>query len=113
MDERISLVNKIFLVKTIRFDAILTVAEPSGTNDAAPRSLVDALMRKKPPTILKTLTEKNKTALHNELIRDMQKSPFLANKASQEEVQLTLDNSNSHGTLKKVRPIESSSFRKV
>ena len=28
-------------------------------------------------------------------------------------LQLTLDNSNSHGTFKKVRPIESLSFRKV
>ena len=86
MDETISLANEIFLVKTIRFDIILKISEPSGANDAASRSVVDVLMVKRPTTILKALIEKNKkTAPHNELIRDMQKSPFLANKASQKE----------------------------
>ena len=78
MDETISLANEIFLVKKIRLKiTTLKIVEPSGTNDAAPRSIVDLLLGKKPPTILKTLTEKNtKTALHNELIRDMPKSHF-------------------------------------
>ena len=74
MDETISLANEIFLVKTIRFDVTLKIVLPSGTNDTAPRSIVDVLMGKKLPTILKTLIEKNKkTALHNQLIRGMQK----------------------------------------
>ena len=92
MDETISLVNKIFLLKTIRFDLVLKIVELSGTNNAAPHAIVDVLMGKKPPTILKTLIEKNKTVLHNKLIRDMQKSPFLASKALEEEGHKVLKN---------------------
>ena len=74
MDETTSLANEIYLVKTIRFYLTSKIVLPSGTNNAAPRSIVYVLMGKKLPTILKTLIEKNEnTALHNQLIRGMQK----------------------------------------
>ena len=41
------------------------------------------------------------------------KSCFHEKKIITHKLQLTVDNSNSQGTLKKVRPIESSGFRKV
>ena len=39
----------------------IKIIESSGTNNAAPCSVVDVLMGEKPPTILKTPTEKDKS----------------------------------------------------
>ena len=82
VDKTISLANKIVLVKTIKYVVTLKSLESNGKTSTAEllhRSMVDVLMRKKPTLIiLKTLPEKDKIALHNELIRDMQQKSFLA-----------------------------------
>ena len=83
VDETISLANKIFLVKTVKYVVILKSCKSNGeasTTKLPHCSMVDVLMRKKTTLIiLKALSEKDKKiALNNELIRDMQQRPFLA-----------------------------------
>ena len=81
IDETISLANEIFFVKTIRYVVMLKSHESNGETSTAELPcclMVDVLMRKKPTLIiLKTLPEKDKIVLHNELIRDMQQKSFL------------------------------------
>ena len=93
LDETVSLTNKIFLVKTIKYVALLKSHESNGETSTAelPRCLmVDVLMRKKPTLIfLKTLSEKDKKiVLHDELIRDMQQKSFLAIQSQDERNQV-------------------------
>ena len=82
IDETISLANEIFFVKTIRYVAMLKSHESNGETSTAELPcclMVDVLMKKNPTLIiLKTLPEKDKIVLHNELIRDMQQKSFLA-----------------------------------
>ena len=81
VDETISLANEIFFVETVRYVVMLKSHESNGETSTAElpcRLMVDVLMRKKPTLIiLKTLPEKDKIVLHNELIRDMQQKSFL------------------------------------
>ena len=87
-EETLALANEIFTVKTISFNITQSKDETSETRQEKrkQRTVNEALMGKDLPVLLKTLAENDKKdALHNELIRDLQKEPFLAGRASQED----------------------------